>query len=330
MAIMPSRYAGKCKVCKVGYLRGDSIFWSRATGAMCLQCYAGSASSSASQKDVERQDVPVPSATAKSADGLEGKALRRWDSWAEYVAFASKQKDAGRKGKFYGNTDFSSALELARKGWSEPRAEIDLLTEKISTHLQPILKPAFETFFDVAGGAVDVGRFLSGEPECMVEMRLVEIAQSGRVVTILVNGCFSAGIDTREFRKRGAAIVGLVDALAKCQYSTEVWLEISHKTVSYLVKVKGAEDMLDIDVLMFAIGHEACFRQLNFAIQDGDDKKLHVQSINGMGYVWKLSCAELIGANVCLEPLIWNDPTSNAEEWIKARLAEFGLIREEG
>lgn len=323
MGVMASKYAGKCKTCRKAYSVGADIYWTRATGALCLACQPGARAS-------ETPRATTRATTTATGEGIGNKALRRYESWQEYVDTAAARPDHGRTGKFYGGVDFAGALAMARQGYQGARAEVDALTEKISDHITPILKPAFESYFDVSGGMVDVGRFLDGEPECMVETRLVEIAKPGRVISILVNGCFSAGISQTQFRQRGAAIVGLVDALEKCQYSTEVWLEVSHKTVSYLVKVKGAEDMLDIDILMFAIGHEACFRQLSFAIQDGEKASLQVGSNSGMGYVWKLSCAELVSANVCLEPLIYNDPTANAEVWIKERLSEFGLVKGEG
>lgn len=327
VTIRPARFAGKCSQCKGRIVEGQDIAYDGRT--RCMACFNGPRE--ASQKAVE-----ATKATPPIKGALKGKVLRRWDSWAEYVAEAAACPERERgKGdgdyaeNFYGYATLSEAIQHAREGWDEPRAEIDAVTANIAEHLENVLEPTFVDEWDVTGAVVDIGRYLGGEPECMIDTRLMQIAKPGRVVTILVNGCFAAGIKDHAIRRRGAAIVGLIDALERCQYSTEVWLEISHEKISYLVKVKGTGDALDIDVLMFAIGNKACLRHLNFSLQDKEEYKLGVSEGHSYGRVSTLACAELVDANICLEAMQYGGATAEPEVWIRQELAKYGLLREE-
>lgn len=335
VTIRPAKYAGKCAVCKARITVGQDIAYDGRT--RCMACYQGDNVRQDVRQEASRTAEKGGKVTPATKGAIDGKLLRRWNSWGEYVDAAAATPETNRgmgdgnyERNFYGYETLQEAVEHARHGWSEPRKEVDVLVGKISDKVAPVTKPAFTSYFDVSGGTVDIGRFLDGEPECMVETRMVEIAQSGRVVGILINGCYSAGIKDKDIRVRGAAVVGLIDALEKAQYSTEVWLEISHKTISYLVKLKGASDALDIDTLMFAIGNKGCFRHLNFSLQDLEDVSLRVGKGNSYGYVSKLSCAELVGAQICLEAMRYGSEEASAEVWIKNRLSDFGLLIEEG
>lgn len=319
MGVMASKYAGKCKQCRSAYGVGESIYWTRATGALCLACRPSETNVPA-RKDPGRR----PSATGRDTD--------RFSSWNDFVECAVKSRHSNMqstKGDFSFTKTYSwdEALKLARNGWDEVRPEVDALIEKIDSSVIPTLQPAFQSYFDVSGGMVDVGRFLDGEPECMVETRLIEIAKPGKVINILVNGSFSGSVGAKEIQKRGVAIIGLIDALEKLQHSTEVDLEISiREGLTTVVRLKNAADSLDIDMLMFAVAHPSTLRRLYFACLEGHPmEKYQRLSRIDYGKPNPLTMAKDLGSNVVLEGMINLD----AEVWIREQLSEFGLVREE-
>ncbi len=265
--------------------------------------------------------------------------VREFDSWQHFVNVAASFEHIGQSSHTYkagyawaGTDSYEEAIELARDGWGEARKDVDALVEKLESVITPTLQPAFESYFDVSGGMVDVGRFLDGEPECMVETRLVKTAKPGKVISILINGGFLSDIDPAAIKLRGAAIVGLVDSLEKMQHSTEIWLEVTGvsqtgRKVTQLVPLKQAADSLDIDTLMYAIGHPSRHRRLTFAMRYADGR-----TPGGKFASEPNECQERVGASLSLDVMRARDFTGieQAEEWIIAQLSEFGLVKEEG
>lgn len=323
MAIMASKWAGKCRQCRQGYAQGADIFWSKATGAICLACHQSAP-----------KPLPSPSRPSYSPpkpSGCTPATVDTFASWQEFLDVAVKGRDPGRMsttgGYGFSHTDsWEDALTLAKEGWTEIRPEVDALVEKMDAKIAPALQPAFTSYFDVSGGMVDVGRFLDGEPECMVETKLVEIAKPGRVIHILVNGSFNAGTEANAIKERGAAIVALVDTLEKLQHSTEIDVEIScREGLTTIIRVKNAGESVDIDSLMFAIAHPAALRRIYFAYLEGHKQYSYLARAGSYGKSSPLLMAEELGASVALDGKLNLDAT----KWIETQLSEFGLLREE-
>jgi hypothetical protein len=76
----------------------------------------------------------------------------------------------------------------------------------------------------VTGGRVDMGAYLAGAPDCMRRRARREIET--RHVSIYVSQTCSAGIRAETMRKRGAAILGLLDTLNALQVSVDLYLVI--------------------------------------------------------------------------------------------------------
>lgn len=343
MALMASKYAGKCKKCGTRYSVGDQIVWTRATGALCVGCGQVGTPAPAPEAPTAVSDGPTV-LPRQSGEGTH--SVRIWESFADYVESAKSVKPQAGEGcwytakpQFYGTDSWDDAVKLADNGWAEVRPQVDALVEKIDADVAPMLRPAFESYFDVSGGGVDVGRFLAGEPECMVETRLVKVAKPGRVVTLLISGGFLAAATQDAVIERGCAIVALVDSLEKMQHGTEIWLEMScarefggrvdkMPVLTHLVKLKSAEDALDIDMLMFAIAHPSRHRRITFAMRRGEP------SMGEYGVPYEattvLTQTDRVNASLVLESLSYAGKTITGAEWVRERLSEFGLVAEEG
>lgn len=207
-----------------------------------------------------------------------------FDSWDEFLTrlhdepngvFKSRSsiKPNDTNGKNWaGSKDYATAEKLAREGWLGPVAQI----EKVCGHVEEridtsILQTTFDSRFDVAGGEVDVARYLDGEPECMIESTPIRISRHGRAVRVVIPGAYSSATSEKAILGRGAAVVALSDTLAKAQHPLEIWVcyagaqEMRGKPIfQALVRVQRADEPIDIGRLGFALAHPSSLRRIGF------------------------------------------------------------------
>lgn len=328
LRLITSAYPGKCRVCRVAHQKGDQVWWRKGEkGVVCGACKPQEA-----PKPVPAAPKPVPAPSRPSRPSGPGpKCVDRFGSWQEFTDVAVKGRRPDRHSTtggadFTGSASWKEALKLSREGWADIRPAVDALVEKMEAKIAPSLQPAFTNYFDVSGGMVDVGRYLNGEPECMVETHLIETAKPGRVVSILVNGSFNAGTQAKAIQERGAAIIALVDSLEKLQHNTEIDVEISClEGLTTVIRLKSAEDQLDIDALMFAIAHPSALRRIYFAYLEGH-KTFGYLADQSYGGSSPLRMKDEIGAAIALDSTLNMD----AAAWIESELTKFGLIKGEG
>jgi hypothetical protein len=218
---------------------------------------------------------------------------------------------------------FDAALTLARDGWPQAAKEADSLA---SGHLRTVSVRSMTPVprLDVCGESVDVGAFLSGEPEAFLAFEKRETAGAGRVVTLTYNGSTSGGVPTQVMVARGAATLALARLLEEAGYSTEIVYAQAGKhrnaTVVSTATVKQPDQPFDAERLAFWFCHPAALRRITFAIFDGwgVDAGCHYPAaappeLRGDIYV----SHALLGSQ-------WADPKS-ARAWIVARLKEQGV-----
>jgi hypothetical protein len=204
-----------------------------------------------------------------------------YDSVRELADHAEEVTTDAYRAQFAARSDWFSvatldeALTLAREGWSEEVSRAltaaDGAVEKVERTFEQL---AFVAEYGVSGADVDIDRFLTGEPECMVDYPLRPIVKAGRVITVCVSVGYSATLSTETVIKRGHAIAALVLALARLGYATEVWTDWSldgragddAPDVRIRTLVKGPQDALDAERLMFAVAHPAYKRVLHFGV----------------------------------------------------------------
>lgn len=167
------------------------------------------------------------------------------------------------------STDYEGACKLARDGWIEGAQRVqDAL--KVFT----LATPAPDTRTDVYGFRPHVPRYCAGAPDSMV--RYAREAQNGRgkVLTLIVPinaNCFT---DARCMANFGTAIAQYVNQMETEGARVELIAAMTNELrnhgwrLSFAVRVKYAEQPLDLAVLAFAIGHPAFFRRLCFALKE--------------------------------------------------------------
>lgn len=217
-----------------------------------------------------------------------------FDSLGEFSALAksnqSPESSNGSDAKWYGNThSLTEACNLASNGWSEIRPEVDAILVQLQDRLAEKFSTMYVTEYATSGAGVDMGRFVTGEPECMVEFMPQNQASMGRVVKILVAGTASSDIKADDIKRRGTAVLALVDTIHKMGVGIELWWESTIKgsdsgTHSTVVKLHDSSDALDIDSVMFSLAHPAMLRRLTFSVQEQSEAKKAQNATMGQGY----------------------------------------------
>lgn len=242
----------------------------------------------------------------------------------EWTARASQNYMAGDV------ATWQDAVSLAENGWSEKRKDVDSMTDMVFGQVQEMVDLEFQSRFDVTGSAIDMGRFLDGEPECMIEFHEEHAATQGNMVTVLVNASYAGMVSSRKIAEQGAAICALVEALGKLNRSVEIWMEdltvVGRNMHSTLVKVKDATDYMDSDQLMFCMGHAAFLRRLCFAVMEMMDVQYHdrFNTGNGYGAAAPPVCKKIVGADIVLGDSNINGMVFDGE-WVVGKMKELGI-----
>ncbi len=210
--------------------------------------------------------------------------LSEWLARASMPAVASRTSETSGShqldnAEWAGSRDFESALKLARGGWKEGRKR--LLESQKEIHfagsiksLEPVKR------MDVAGDEPDIGLFLEGEPECMVDFQFeLTDRPASAVQKLTLDLSASASIGTDVFPRVGAALLIIADALESAGYRVEIDLSMisnnrnkkRHKGLyQWKTTMKGAEQPLDLNALAFWSMHPSALRRLWFNMYEHD------------------------------------------------------------
>lgn len=271
-----------------------------------------------------------------------GTMIREFESWGDYLTFcaspvqwqegyaASRETGAHRE-EWSGTPDYQTAWDLARYGWPEGRKLIDALTSQVE-HLTADLVSRPTVAFDVTGDCVDVGRFLSGEPECMMHFETEEIKGAGKVVRVRIDLSASAAVTAEEMMKRGAVALALVDCLENAGRSCEiVFTACSHggnSVIENIVMMKPAGAPVEMDSLAFAIAHPSSFRRIVFSAWEHESEGLRRNCgiTCGGGYGMPATPSDC-PAEIVVPKMRGLDGAALVK-WIEERLKEQGVSTE--
>lgn len=103
------------------------------------------------------------------------------------------------------NTNFSQARKMAATGWQEKAGELWKQVAALAVKIDPGVRESF----DVTGEAVDVGRYLGGEPECMFTQTITPMS----AVSVMMNICARCDANAEYIFNRGIAVAAVIHAL---------------------------------------------------------------------------------------------------------------------
>lgn len=183
-------------------------------------------------------------------------------------------------GVWAGTPDMDAAVKMARDGW--PKG-VDMAQE-IVEHLTGDNAMQNRRKHGVAGGSVNVGRMLSGNP---MHMRSRPKQPGKKIITFFVEGIMSAAIRADDAIIRAAVVAAMVDVLEMNGFSCEI-VSIcnarhgNRSAYQVATAVKAAGEPLNINDVIFALGHPSYLRRLVFATAAADEDLRDVWSSMGM------------------------------------------------
>jgi len=199
--------------------------------------------------------------------------LMVFDTFGEFVRYnvdnGDKHEDYTES--FNGVSSLREAIDMATKGLPTFGIEgLNLAQERIERISADLVDQHFKPVYDVAGASVDVGRFLSGEPECMVDYFMEDTMRTERIVTVATGLCVSASISKETIKQRGYKLMALCEAIDRTGLQSEMWADYSIEQSSsgyslrIAVRLKAPGEMFDPGMFMYALSHPSSLRALAF------------------------------------------------------------------
>lgn len=160
---------------------------------------------------------------------------------------------------WFGTPSMSAAIDIARNGWrtGSDRAMEALEIIDADNPLQRHRQHA------IAGGRVNVGRMLSGNP---MHMSLRAKQPSHKAITLFVDTLNSASVEADDMIVRAACIGAMVDILEDRGYSCDIVAVAYSSDWQIATTLKSAGEKMDISDLVFGLGHPSYLRRLSFAV----------------------------------------------------------------
>jgi hypothetical protein len=264
--------------------------------------------------------------------------MDKFGSFGEMLAYCNTNPQFGMSEhgtrEFTMTDSFAEAYELARSGWHDVRPEVQTMLDALTDRLAERLDMAHTTQYGVAGAIVDMGRYMQGDPECMMEFVTEPQARMGKVVRVFVDYGASGSFSAEFIRKRGIVLLALVDTLGRLGVSCELWGETAvrggGKTHTTVTKLHDATEQMDIDTLMFALAHPSMLRRMAFCVREMSSVANAIGAKQGGGYgsTVHTKYAQVYGADVRMERLesyaskCMTDPV----EWVMQTITGLGLV----
>ncbi len=169
--------------------------------------------------------------------------------------------------EWYGTPTMSAALKLARNGWKDGVEQSKEILELL--HSDNAMQK--KSSYGMAGGRVNVGKMLSGNP---LHMKRKTQQPAKRVITLFVNVAMIANITAETAILKAACVAAMVDLLEMKQFSCDiiaVMITENGRTDTpasqTTVRIKSAGEALNIEDLVFALGHPSMQRRFHFALK---------------------------------------------------------------
>lgn len=196
------------------------------------------------------------------ADAAKGAAGEGRD-WSEARSSVKGTRE------FTGTSGIGEALTLARAGWPAGRAK--MVQGVAAVAAAPSFSRAAARMLDVAGAYPIAALAAAGVPACMVTP--VPVEESSRpIIRLGVSGSYSSFYTADEVMHFGAALLGLIDAIEAADMRVELNILFPSTssrdmgTMSLGVRLKEAQDSLDLDRCAFFLAHPSTLRRLVFGV----------------------------------------------------------------
>ncbi|SUE29587.1 Uncharacterised protein [Nocardia farcinica] len=199
-------------------------------------------------------------------------ATAEFDSLEDLIVSVEEKVGEGKvriRENFQRVSTMSEACALAREGLPDLGIEAtSVANAELAALEREVELPSFSSYYDVSGADVDVARYLSGEPDCMINYQMVETPRVGRVITLVACLVTSGSTSIKEIKRHGTTLMALSLALEKVGFQTEVFGDFCTHGPRLMgrvkVRIKGPGEEFDPGKMMYAFTHPSMSRALMF------------------------------------------------------------------
>lgn len=164
--------------------------------------------------------------------------------------------------------DFNEAVELFKNGWSDMASKLVQKLKVIESKTEPMMKPRNK--LDVCGYQAIVPLYLQGVPNCMVNKKMVPVKQ--KVITLNKSIDYHGGVSADQIIEESIKAMQIVKKLEAQGYrcnlnivlgTTAGWGKDAKQFI-VKVRIKSANEKLNISKLAFPLVHPSMLRRLFF------------------------------------------------------------------
>ena len=207
-----------------------------------------------------------------------------WEQFLDYVDWSgheNRRASHNTYNKYIEGTltrSFQEAMQLARYGWVDGLKQLKDI-EPVNLHTATIAMQTYDTEsrYDIAGGAVNIGRYLAHAPDCMRRMTPTRNhTLPARIQKILINSIFPRTTQPSAVLKHGYTVYQIIDALERANIQTDITIVFPvNKHIMYsqrdyyfyetYIKIKDSTDIIYPEKLLFCLAHPSMLRRLAFS-----------------------------------------------------------------
>lgn len=277
----------------------------------------------------------------------DNHALVRFDSFQQLITWTESAPDhrsesMRRDPEFHGGTSsMKELLQMARDGLPRDGIEaLQLATETLQDIERELNHQIFQADYNVSGCDVDVARYLSGEPENMIDYTMAETARLSRVVTLVVGIGVPGQVSARKIQEHGHSLMALSEAIDQTGLQSEIWVDdvsvnsrgthnaLVNHSGRVAVRIKAPGESFDPGMFMFALTHAGMLRGLTFNAMHAFPAPWIGQLNIGNGYGW--ATREFIATDDYPDGALYIPPILNNRDAgisVKGTLRELGLLK---
>lgn len=163
--------------------------------------------------------------------------------------------------------NYEEAVDLFHNGWDDMAKKLTDKLKVIDQKTAMISKP--RTVKSVAGYQAIVPRYLQGNPKSMVAKQMQPVKQ--KVVNITKSIAYSAGASTDEIIEESIKTLQIVKRLEAAGYRVNLnigWGVSKDRAIFLKVRIKSANERLNVSKTAFALCHPSMLRRLCFRFEE--------------------------------------------------------------
>lgn len=159
---------------------------------------------------------------------------------------------------FTGTKNLDEAFELLSEGWKVEAIKLNKMFQVTKKNMET--ERQLKSVLDIVGFQPVVPLYLSGCPMNMVNRKPVNI--KSKVITINYFKCISFKVDKDKQYQESMKCLQLIRAIEEKGYRTNLNMVISSGEVALKVKLKSANERLNISKLAFPMLHASMIRRI--------------------------------------------------------------------